>query len=74
MTAALLHQGYYLRGLFPARSAVGLQQRREIFRPRTEEFFLGACAHKLDRRRVAIHEHTRLRIEQPDRIDAAFKQ
>src|SRR6266542_3334941 len=34
VTAALFNQGYDLSGLFAARSAVGLKERREVLRPR----------------------------------------
>src|SRR5205814_6082787 len=74
VTTALFDQGYDLGGLFAARSAVGLKQWREVFRPRPQKRFLGARAHELDRSRVAIHKHARLRIEQPHRIGASLEQ
>jgi hypothetical protein len=74
VTATLFSQGYYLRSLFPARSAIGLKRRREVFRSRAQEFFLCARAHQFDGSRVAIHKHARLRIKQPDGIGTALEQ
>ena len=74
VTAALFNQGCDLSGLFARRSAVGLKLRREILRPRSQELFLCAGAHQFDRRRIAIHEHSGLRIEQPDRVNAPLEK
>ena len=74
VTATLFSQGYYLRKLFPAGSAINLKRRRQIFRSRAQEFFLCPRSHQFDSSRVAIHKHARLRIKQPDGIGAALEQ
>jgi hypothetical protein len=70
----LVNQRNNLRRSFAARRAVGLGPGGEIFRSSLQQLGLVFGSNEFDRCLIAIQERAGLRIEQPDRINAALEK